>query len=192
MEYKAKETFYNGVHFRSRNEAKWARFFDLTRIIYVYEPIIATGWNGERYKPDFFFPEYNKYAEVKSNSDGIQNEIMARKLNGVIDYQSSPVSNGLILLGAFPFDIRVASTRLKTKWLYWYKGVCCADAYIQQKWGGREAEIVFTESNIDCGDPIPTQASPDIYVEPYPGGTFTTIAINDTNDYFNGIETFLK
>lgn len=190
-EYKAKETYYNGITFRSRNEAKWARFFDLTRILYVYEPIVATGWNGERYKPDFFFPEYGKYGEVKSNPSGIQNEAMARKLNGVIDYQSSPISNGLILLGSFPFDVRVSATRLKTKWMYWHKGVCCADAYIQQRYGGREAHIFFTEFNTDCGDPIPESASPDIYIEPFGPGTFTTIAINDTNDYFNNASTSL-
>lgn len=188
MEYRAKETFYNGTNYRSRNEAKWARFFDLVRIKYVYEPIVATGWNGERYKPDFFFPEYEKYAEVKSNANGIQNETMARKLNGVIDYQSSPISNGLLLLGAFPFDVRVNAIRLKTKWLFWNKGVCCGDAYIQQQHGGREAEILFTESNIDCGCLLPPSASPDIYVEPFVFGTFTQIAINDTNDFFNNGE----
>lgn len=110
---------------------------------------------------------------------------MAWKLNGAIDYQSTPISNGLLLLGAFPFDVRVSAVRLKTKWLYWYKGVCCADAYIQQRWGGKEATIVFTENNMDSGNPLPPQASPDIFIEPFHGGTYATIAINDTNDFFN-------
>jgi hypothetical protein len=185
MEYKGKETFYNGVLFRSKNEAKWARFFSLLRIRYAYEPVTVFGWNGVKYRPDFYFPDYGKYAEVKSNANGIQNDQMAEKLNGAIDWQATDVSNGLLLLGAFPYDVRVNSVRLRTKWLYWYKGVCCADAYIWQSQTDGKATLAFTENNIDTGDPLPLSASPDIYVEPRSAGEYITIAINDTNEYFS-------
>lgn len=41
-------THYNGINFRSRLEAKWARFFDLLGWTYEYEPIDLDG-----YIPDF-------------------------------------------------------------------------------------------------------------------------------------------
>jgi hypothetical protein len=41
-------THYNGINFRSRLEAKWARFFDLLGWPYEYEPIDLNG-----YIPDF-------------------------------------------------------------------------------------------------------------------------------------------
>lgn len=50
MEYniKAHPTKYNGVHFRSRLEARWAAFFDLAGWEWEYEPIDLKGWS-----PDF-------------------------------------------------------------------------------------------------------------------------------------------
>lgn len=44
----AKPTLYNGTQFRSRLEAKWAAFFDLTEWKYEYEPSEINGFN-----PDF-------------------------------------------------------------------------------------------------------------------------------------------
>lgn len=180
---KPKETFYNGTVYRSRNEAKWARFFDTINIRHIYEPVMVTGWNGKTYKPDFYFPDYDKYAEVKSNTEGIQNAEMASKINGVIDYKSTPISNGLLLLGSFPFDIRTISVSLRTNWLFCYKGVCCANAIIKENLDGC-AEIIFENMILDCGDPIPPKASPNIFVEPSGFGSLIKNAINNTNDYF--------
>lgn len=184
MEYIGKETYYNGVLFRSKTEAKWARFFDLVRIEYDYEPITVTGWNGYRYKPDFYLPAYDKYAEVKTSVQGIQNETMANKLCGAIDYESTPISKGLLLLGAFPFDVRIQNIRLKTKWLFWHKGVCSADAYIQQYIGFNKAKLIFDGGGFDVGDPLPPTASPDIFVNQFGPGNYITIAINETNEFF--------
>ena len=44
----SKETIYNGVRFRSRLEAKWAAFFDLTGWDWHYEPCELNGFT-----PDF-------------------------------------------------------------------------------------------------------------------------------------------
>lgn len=45
---KAKPTKYAGVLFRSRLEATWAAFFDLTDMEWEYEPVRMSGW-----VPDF-------------------------------------------------------------------------------------------------------------------------------------------
>ena len=59
MEYKAIETEYNGIVFRSKNEAKWAHFFDLAGISWEYESQCFAGHNNTKYKPDFYFPKYD-------------------------------------------------------------------------------------------------------------------------------------
>lgn len=45
---KAHPTKYAGTMFRSRLEARWAAFFDLARLRWVYEPFDLNGWT-----PDF-------------------------------------------------------------------------------------------------------------------------------------------
>ena len=40
----ASQTVYAGVTFRSRLEATWASFFDLTGITWEYEPFALSGW----------------------------------------------------------------------------------------------------------------------------------------------------
>ena len=46
--YAAHPTFYEGIWFRSRLEARWAAFFDLVQWKWEYEPIDLIGWT-----PDF-------------------------------------------------------------------------------------------------------------------------------------------
>lgn len=55
-------THYNGINFRSRLEAKWARFFDLVGWRYEYEPVDLNG-----YIPDFVlkFGKMPVYVEIK-------------------------------------------------------------------------------------------------------------------------------
>lgn len=59
------ETKYNGYHFRSRLEARWAVFFDAIGLEYVYEYQDFILPNKGRYLPDFYFPKIDCYAEVK-------------------------------------------------------------------------------------------------------------------------------
>lgn len=58
-------THYNGCYYRSRLEARWAIYFDCLDIIHEYEPegfkIDSTTW----YLPDFYFPAWDCYGEVK-------------------------------------------------------------------------------------------------------------------------------
>lgn len=58
----AVETRYNSILFRSRLEARWAVFYDVLGIKYLYEPEkyqVGT----ERYIPDYFLPEINEDGE---------------------------------------------------------------------------------------------------------------------------------
>lgn len=67
---KAHPTWYKGVLFRSRLEARWAAFFDLCRWKWRYEPIDLEGWS-----PDFYLEIpcnhsecngfHSLYAEIK-------------------------------------------------------------------------------------------------------------------------------
>lgn len=53
----AKPTTYNGYLFRSKLEAKWAVFFDLIGVPYMYEPEAFRCKDGSQYTPDFYLPE---------------------------------------------------------------------------------------------------------------------------------------
>jgi hypothetical protein len=93
---KAIETVYNGYRFRSRLEARWAVFFDHAGIEYEYEPEGFELDDGTRYLPDFYFPEYDWYAEVKAPRDGAKEDVeRASRFIG------NPIKV-LILLGNIP------------------------------------------------------------------------------------------
>ena len=62
---KAIQTYYNGYHFRSRTEARWAVFFDNANIKYQYEPEGYELSDGTKYLPDFYLPESNTFFECK-------------------------------------------------------------------------------------------------------------------------------
>lgn len=57
---------YNGVVYRSRTEARWAKFFDLINVSHYYEPEGFSLKSGY-YLPDFLLKrgDYTCYAEVK-------------------------------------------------------------------------------------------------------------------------------
>ncbi len=60
-------TFYNGITYRSRTEARWARFFDAAGIRFGYE-VEGFLLNSGKYLPDFelyFYPGETTYVEVK-------------------------------------------------------------------------------------------------------------------------------
>lgn len=50
---KAIPTFFNGVQYKSRLEARWSLFFDLLDVIHMYEPFTIQS-NGIAYTPDFY------------------------------------------------------------------------------------------------------------------------------------------
>lgn len=66
-------TTYNGIQYRSRLEADWARFFDRHRIRFAYE---SEGFDldGIWYLPDFYLPDIKTFVEVKGALDDIDRE----------------------------------------------------------------------------------------------------------------------
>lgn len=64
MTIAAIETVYKGYKFRSRLEARWAVAFDLHKIAYEYEPEAYLLPSGA-YLPDFYFPKWDMFGEVK-------------------------------------------------------------------------------------------------------------------------------
>lgn len=68
MAIKPIETNYRGFRFRSRIEARWAVFFDALGIKWEYEKegydLGEAGW----YLPDFWLPQVDMWAEVKSKA----------------------------------------------------------------------------------------------------------------------------
>lgn len=104
-EYKAIETIYNGYRFRSRLEARWAVFFDAAGIRYEYEPEGFEigedfGWDPPlRYLPDFYFPDWDIYGEVKPSLEKLKED--EEKLAWMVDYDG-PMCKGLLILGQIP------------------------------------------------------------------------------------------
>ncbi len=73
-------TVYGGYEFRSRLEARWAYFFDIYKIPYIYEPE-GLDLDGIRYLPDFYLPDCKQFFEVK----GIMNDRDFNKINRLIE-----------------------------------------------------------------------------------------------------------
>lgn len=59
------ETEYRGNFFRSRLEARWARFFYTLGVLYQYEVDRYSLGNGDYYLPDFWLPDLRCFIEVK-------------------------------------------------------------------------------------------------------------------------------
>lgn len=125
------ETEYKGYRFRSRLEARWAVFFDMMGIYYVYEP---EGFERRfadeviRYLPDFYLPRYGLYAEVKSAR--MRSEISAEdeyRMSWLIDF-NGPLADGLIMLGYIPDSVGATS-------MY----------YAVQRWSGKSLEWGYIE-----------------------------------------------
>ena len=62
---KAIPTKYNGILFRSRLEARWAYYFDLLKIKWIYEIEGFILSDGSKYLPDFYLPDFNCFCEIK-------------------------------------------------------------------------------------------------------------------------------
>lgn len=66
------ETFYNGYHFRSRLEARWAVFFEAVGLPYEYEKEGFAMEDGTKYLPDFWLPSLKMWVEIKSDIDIVE------------------------------------------------------------------------------------------------------------------------
>lgn len=77
--FKAIETTYKGVRFRSRLEARWAVFFDAMRWAWEYEP---EGYTDGRihYAPDFWIPTLDQFWEVKPSVDATSDSVFGKAI----------------------------------------------------------------------------------------------------------------
>lgn len=78
------ETKYDGFHFRSRLEARWAVFFNTLGVQFEYE---AEGFQdgATRYLPDFWLPVQKCWIEIKGpelSEDHFKKAIVAAKSTG--------------------------------------------------------------------------------------------------------------
>ncbi len=87
---KAIRTYYNGILFRSKLEAQWAKFFDTVGMKYVYEPEGYTFEDGTNYLPDFYLPESDAYFEVK----GVMTDKDMHKIKMLIEESQKAVVIG--------------------------------------------------------------------------------------------------
>jgi hypothetical protein len=78
--FKSMPTYYKGITFRSRLEARWAIILDELGIAWEYEPeaivIESSIWFADpqnrdvmSYLPDFYLPEHKAFVEVKGSLD---------------------------------------------------------------------------------------------------------------------------
>ena len=72
------ETYYGGMRFRSRLEARWAIFFDRMDIPFKYEPQGFVLPDGTPYLPDFYLPECGTWIEVKGSDSTLNLPMMRR------------------------------------------------------------------------------------------------------------------
>lgn len=120
------ETVYNGYRFRSRLEARWAVFFDAMKIKYQYESegfkIDFCDDESVYYLPDFYLPEFKCYVEVKGCDESLFND--GFKIACAIDFNASPCSEGLLILGDIPNPEEIYKDHIPIfSYLYCRKGI---------------------------------------------------------------------
>ena len=106
------QTIYRGYRFRSQLEAKWAFFFDMLQVEWVYEPegfTVHTDGRSVCYLPDFYLPATDTWVEVKGWEGGLRTdaariETVIREMgrSGRIRPDSAHSLPGLLLLGPVP------------------------------------------------------------------------------------------
>lgn len=71
------QTWYRGILFRSRTEARWAKFFDCLNIEWDYEVEGYVMKDGTCYLPDFWLPTFEggMYVEVKGSFSQKEKEL---------------------------------------------------------------------------------------------------------------------
>lgn len=62
--FKAQDTEYGGILYRSKLEATWAEFFDNNQIRHKYESN-KVDLGIDKYTPDFWLPEFSLWVEIK-------------------------------------------------------------------------------------------------------------------------------
>jgi len=152
------QTKWNGILFRSRTEARWARFFDELQIPYEYEKegyALSSGW----YLPDFWLPEQDCWFEVKgSNPTEKEQQLMWQLCRGTGKLGFIHAGPPPILEGNYRVDrwavMYEARLDEEGNWkngmdhpFYWCECRYCGALGLQFE--GRSARIVCCKANSD-------------------------------------------
>jgi len=93
------QTRYKGHRFRSRQEARWAVFFDTLSIKYEYEIEGYEHPSGAKYLPDFQLPELGVFVEVKPND-----KIEYSELDKIVEFALEGNFSVLLIIGKRSID----------------------------------------------------------------------------------------
>ena len=142
---KALETVYAGVRFRSRLEARWAVYFDRMKIRWDYEPeglqisnrlYAPDSPDTFGYLPDFWFPDFGCYGEVKGSLDraGLWKVLNAAAV--IEDECGEPGSPYLVIFGRLdPTHVPIAT--------HFHKGdVQCSQWYANKRCHNPESVVI--------------------------------------------------
>lgn len=144
----AKRCIYKGIVFHSKLEARWAIIFDTLGLDWVYEPgIYKREWGDEliEYKPDFYFPKYRIYAEVKPTDEALKKD--GYKIAQCVDW-AGPLSDGILILGAIP-DSREMAYKIPCFSFLYYRKACVLDYVALTPTG-----ILKAFEDVDCCDGV--------------------------------------
>lgn len=84
--------------FRSRNEARWAVFFDALDVLYKYEPVGVYLPNDMMYLPDFYIADTGTFVDAKE--DGFMDSTSNKpNLKEALNYFNNPFNKGVIIEG---------------------------------------------------------------------------------------------
>ena len=125
------ETYYNGYRFRSRLEARWAVFFNATRISYIYEPEGFVLPDGTKYLPDFYLPDLDAYVEVKCDTPNGAQEVVDKCEKSIV--WGGPIKRIIILSnvpegrsldgGIWHFPVVYWNDHPRWDWFFFHDGV---------------------------------------------------------------------
>ncbi|HOM71705.1 MAG TPA: hypothetical protein PLP86_05610 [Armatimonadota bacterium] len=133
----ARRTYYAGVYFRSRTEARWAVFFDTLGLRWEYEPETYI-LDDLDYAPDFFLPDVGCFVEIKGVKPNQTEKDKARKL---VDAFGMPV---YIFTGDFTVPI---TDRTPGAWAF----MQCKDPFNPDWHGVNEDDYYFWCECPNCG-----------------------------------------
>ncbi|MBM3210573.1 hypothetical protein FJZ33_00015 [Candidatus Poribacteria bacterium] len=110
-------TKYNGYFFRSRTEARWAVYFDECGIDYIYEYEGFELKNKQRYLPDFWFPQYKCFGEIKPIYPTNKEE---EKIKQLVEMTGRPL---IIFIGMPSVSPEIYECRKNKEKIYIYKSL---------------------------------------------------------------------
>lgn len=155
--FKRKRAIYKGICFRSKLEARWAVVFDMLGVEWIYEPeTLKSTFTGEPiyYRPDFYFPEFDMYGEVKPSDEKLFE--IQDKLSVMVDY-GGPLSEGIIILGTIPDSTKMA--KYLPAFSFLYNREACVLGYVTfgcDKLRIIDQDVEFTDG---CDEKIPPSTS---------------------------------